>query len=176
MCWLVRDKYGGNLPTRDVLEHDLQRIASGEPIAYVIGWVTFAGCRIHVDQNVLIPRPETEWLVELMCREWGRGHSSAKPARIVDLGTGSGCVAIALAKQLHHVHITAIDLSKAALRVAQHNAVLNNVDISFVCSDWFANFPPTAQFDYIFCNPPKPKGEKGAAKTSRAKSTKKKTA
>ncbi len=134
----------------------VQRAATGYPIAYLIGYKEFFSLRFAVTPEVLIPRPETEVLVERtigLVREAG-----LETATILDIGTGSGCIAVALAKHLPGVRITAGDVSAAALKVARENADRHGLGdrITFVESDLFA--PLSADFvdgvDIIVSNPP----------------------
>ena len=121
------------------------RRTAGEPIAYLMGHREFHGLDFRVTPDVLIPREETELLVELALE--------AKAARILDLGTGSGCLAIAVAKSLPGAEVTAVDASAAALDVARGNAARHEVSVRFLQGDWFA---PLAgeRFDLILANPP----------------------
>lgn len=121
------------------------RRAAGEPIAYLTGHREFYGLDFHVTPDVLIPREETELLVGLALE--------AKAARILELGTGSGCLAVAVAKHLPPAEVTAVDVSAAALIVARENAVRHGVKVRFLQGDWFA---PLAgeRFDLILANPP----------------------
>jgi release factor glutamine methyltransferase len=121
------------------------RRGTGEPVAYLIGHREFYGLDCQVTPDVLIPREETELLVDIAVE---------KPAqRILDLGTGSGCLAIAVAKQLPQARVTAVDVSAAALAVARENAARHGVAVRFLQGDWFA---PLAgeRFDLILANPP----------------------
>lgn len=121
------------------------RRAAGEPIAYLAGQREFYGLDFHVTPAVLIPREETELLVDIAC---------GRPARrILDLGTGSGCLAIAVAKALPQSEVTAVDVSAAALEVARANAARHGVAVRFLQGDWFA---PLAgeRFGLILANPP----------------------
>lgn len=108
---------------------DLKR---GRPIQYVLGKVYFHGLEFFVDNNVLIPRPETEELVQLVLDE-ERGKK--RTLVIIDIGTGSGCIAIALKKKIPHAHVYALDVSVGALAVAKRNATTNDADIHFILSD-----------------------------------------
>lgn len=121
------------------------RRAAGEPVAYLTGRREFYGLDFRVTPDVLIPREETELLVDLALE--------TQAARILDLGTGSGCLAIAVAKQRPQAAVTAADASAAALAVARDNAVRHGVNIRFLQGDWFA---PLAgeRFDLILANPP----------------------
>lgn len=103
----------------------LQRAEQGEPIPYILGTAPFFDLNIHVSPAVLIPRPETEQLVELVVK-WVRQYETASPS-LVDVGTGSGCIAIVLARQLPQATIAAVDISPAALILAQENAQMNRV-------------------------------------------------
>lgn len=124
--------------------------AAGEPIAYLVGTREFYGRDFAVSPAVLIPRPETELLVDL-----GKAAviGTTKP-RILDLGCGSGCVAITLALELSGAEVTAIDVSAAALDVARSNAERLGVQIRFMHSDWFAALDAEERFDLIVANPP----------------------
>jgi release factor glutamine methyltransferase len=129
-----------------------ERRARGEPIAYIVGWKAFCGLEIAVDRRVLVPRPETEQLVQACAADL---VDRADP-RIVDVGTGSGAIACALAHLLPRASITASDVSAEALELAAHNArALGFADqITFVRSDLFADFPKGARYDAIVANLP----------------------
>lgn len=127
-----------------------QRRRDGEPFAYITGWREFYGRNFKVTPAVLIPRPETELLVERAI-ECTRG---LQRPRFLDLGTGSGAIAVTLAAELPHARITAIDASGSALEVAAFNGkVLAPGRIEFLASDWFAGLPGRT-FDLIAANPP----------------------
>lgn len=129
----------------------LARRALGEPIAYLTGLREFYGLEFFVTPDVLIPRPETELLVELALEHIP--HDT--PARVLDLGTGSGAIAISIAQQRPLAQITAVDRSRSALDIAQKNAArLGCANIRFVESDWFAALDPENPFDLIASNPP----------------------
>ena len=130
----------------------VQRRLTGEPIQYITGEAEFFGLPFHVTSDVLIPRPETEHLVESVLSRLPHNH----PVSIADVGTGSGAIAIALAVHLPEAHVTALDLSTEALHVAQLNAENHHVAhrIRFLQSDLFAALPPGAAFDAIVSNPP----------------------
>jgi len=134
---------------KNKLEELIKRRQTGEPIAYITGTKEFWSLKLTVDKNVLIPRPETELLVELALEK-----VISKTAIIADLGTGSGAIALALAKEKPDWQIVATDFSRLALDTAQHNAKklhLNNV--KFYLGDWCAALPST-EFDLIISNPP----------------------
>ena len=125
------------------------RRAAGEPVAYLTGSREFFSLAFKVTPAVLIPRPETELLVETVL---DRIPADA-PWRVLDLATGSGCVAIAIARQRPRAQVTATDVSPAALAVARENAARHGVNIEFVESDWFAALSGR-RFDLIVANPP----------------------
>ena len=125
------------------------RRAAGEPIAYLVGFREFYGRGFAVTPDVLIPRPETELLVDIVKQKVGAGGT----AILLDLGTGSGCLAITLALELPCARVAAVDFSVAALDVARRNAERLGAAVSFVESDWFDALPPQ-RFDLIVANPP----------------------
>jgi release factor glutamine methyltransferase len=130
------------------------RHIAGEPIQYLTGEQEFYGLAFRVTPAVLIPRPETEILVEealTLIRNCGNST-----VRIADVGTGSGCIAIAIAHQVAGANCWAIDISAPALRLAKENAVRHGTinRIHFVQSDLLDCFSPVPQFDFILCNPP----------------------
>lgn len=129
------------------LENLMRRRLAGEPIAYLVGEREFFGLPFSVTPAVLIPRPDTELLVELALQR-------LPPAgRMVDLGTGSGAIAVAIAHQRPDAHVTALDASAAALAVARQNADRNQVSVRFLQSDWYAGLG-SEQFDIVVSNPP----------------------
>ena len=125
----------------------LERLKTHEPIQYVLGKTTFMNLEFKVNSSVLIPRPETEELVRLMLKEDLDGKE------ILDIGTGSGCIAVSLAKNLPKAKVTALDISIDALEVAKENAKLNNVSIEFINADIF-EFQTNKKYDIIVSNPP----------------------
>jgi release factor glutamine methyltransferase len=128
-----------------------RRIA-GEPMAYLIGEREFYGLAFHVDPAVLIPRPETELLVELALQHL------APDACVLDMGTGSGAIAIAIAHARPDAKVWALDASTQALQVARRNAERHRVDVQFLHSDWYAalddELKDEQRFDVILSNPP----------------------
>ena len=128
-------------------EQDLLRLKQGEPVQYIVGNVDFYGCPIIVNPHVLIPRFETEGLVEKVI-EKVQNRSNLK---IVDLGTGSGCIAIALKRKLN-CEMDAVDISAFALEVARKNAEINQVAITFYEGDFLEPLQDT--YDVIISNPP----------------------
>lgn len=140
---LLKEKYP------KTIEEILVKIKSGYPVQYLIGNVYFYNSLINVSENVLIPRPETEYLVEKTI-DYAKQRFNHK-INIIDLGTGSGCIAIALKKELDS-EVSAIDISKDALDLAKLNARENNVDINFYESD--ITKPLENMYDIIISNPP----------------------
>lgn len=125
-----------------ILKNALERLKKEEPIQYIIGKTEFYGLPFFVDENTLIPRPETEELVEWVLLEVSKFQSfkgakleNEKSIQILDIGTGSGCIPISLAKNISEVKIAAIDVSVDALKIAKKNAALNKVNVSFIEAD-----------------------------------------
>lgn len=133
----------------DNYQEMLSKVLNGYPIQYLIGYIDFFGYKINVNEKVLIPRFETELLVEKTIKYAKDFFDS--PIDAIDLGTGSGCIAIALKKELPNVSMNAIDVSNEALEVAKANALLNNCPISFSNTD-FGNYE--GEYDLIVSNPP----------------------
>ena len=134
----------------DYYNEAIQELTKGRPIQYIIGNVSFYGYQFMVNENVLIPRFETELLVDKTINKIKKLFKDKK-IDIIDLGTGSGCIAITLKKELD-CHVTALDISKEALSVANANATLNAADINFInrdMSDYTEN-----KYDVIISNPP----------------------
>ena len=124
----------------------ISRRKDNEPLQYILGETEFYGYTIKVDKSVLIPRPETELLVEIIIAE----ENDIK--NILEIGTGSGALVIALAKKMNGIVIDATDISEDALRIAEQNAMLNQVDINIFKSDIFENV--LCKYDIIISNPP----------------------
>jgi|SRR3989344_6982478 len=141
----------------NILSKYIKRRKQGEPIAYILGYKDFMGLRFKVNKDVLIPRPETEWLVEKIVQSEKLKVKSGR-IRILDLGTGSGCIIISLAKLLSTKHLAlstsfyASDISKKALAIAKANAKENGVKIQFIHSDILQNI--RISFDVIVANLP----------------------
>lgn len=127
----------------------LVRLLNHEPIQYITGEARFHGLELKVTPAVLIPRPETSELVDLICDRAGERED----LRVLDLCTGSGCIALALARSLKFPKITAVDISAAAVDVARDNAQRLKTKIDFIQADIF-KWTPSAQFDIIVSNPP----------------------
>lgn len=134
----------------------VDRLKSMEPLQYIFGQTEFYSLPLIVNRSVLIPRPETEELVEMIIKSFA--HVSGTPLRILDIGTGSGCIAIALKKYIPNATVTAIDVSHTALQTAKENAVLNQTEINFIQADILYTEKATSlisgPFDLIVSNPP----------------------
>ncbi|MGH7944055.1 MAG: peptide chain release factor N(5)-glutamine methyltransferase [Opitutaceae bacterium] len=129
----------------------VRRRAQHEPVQYILGETDFFGLKLKVDRRVLIPRPETEELVGHATRAVG----ASAPARILDLGTGSGAIALALAHTFPAARVVAVDRSEDALALARENAVSTGLDgrVTFLISNWFEMLP-SGTFDLVVSNPP----------------------
>lgn len=137
----LKKYYKGNI------EDAIKRYKNGEPVQYIVGDVDFYGNIIKVDKRVLIPRFETEGLVEIALK-----YLDNTKLDVVDLGTGSGCISITLKKKLPNINMDAVDISIDALTLARENARLNNVDINFINGDMLK--PLNKKYDCIISNPP----------------------
>jgi len=136
----------------------VQQRIQGHPIAHLVGEKEFWGLTFKVSPSTLIPRPDTEILVEttltLIQQSSKNTPPSSEPLKLIDLGTGSGAIACAIKHELKDSHVTAVDFSHDALDVAKFNAEQHQLAIHFYQSDWFTALPKTEQFDYILSNPP----------------------
>ncbi len=169
IAWLLKDKYEWSTTTiHDFLAskilqqqkisksiaHDLHRLEQGEPLAYVIGWVDFLGCRIDLSLRPLIPRPETEyWVGEIMKNIQHMAHD--KPTQVLDLCCGSGCIGIAVLKHLPNCVVDFVDISERAIEQTKKNLQANNLPLenySLKQSDVFEKV--IGSYNFIFCNPP----------------------
>ena len=149
--------------TLNLLQSATKQLEQEVPLQYIIGKTEFYGLPFVVNKHVLIPRPETEELVAWVVSESSRFKTfntstkqttDKKQLKILDIGTGSGCIPISLKKQLPFAKISAIDISKEALTVAKKNAVLNNVDIHFILQDILKTVALDQHYDIIISNPP----------------------
>ncbi|KRD12930.1 protein-(glutamine-N5) methyltransferase, release factor-specific [Flavobacterium sp. Root901] len=131
----------------------LAQLKKEVPIQYLLGKTSFYGLDFEVNENVLIPRPETEELVEWIINE-NAATDRSKKLKILDIGTGSGCIAISLAKNLPNAEVYAIDVSKKAIETAKRNANKNNVDVTFIFQNILETEELKCQFDIIVSNPP----------------------
>ena len=148
-AWLLahdRDELSSDMVAR--LDKLFQRRLAGEPVAYITGFKEFFGLRLQVDARVLDPRPDTETLVEWALELLPMGT----PARVLDLGTGSGAVALALQHERPTSQVTAVDASTDALAVAQANALRLNLPVQFVQSHWMEAI--AGPFELLVSNPP----------------------
>lgn len=133
-------------------QNALNRLKEGEPVQYILGYTEFYNCHIKVDNNVLIPRPETEVLVDWIVSDMDQ-LKPGKTLSILDLGTGSGCMAIALAKHLNYP-VKAIDISPEAIQLAKENANLNQVSVDFKTLDMNRLDDADDVPDILVSNPP----------------------
>ncbi len=137
-----------NEEQKEELRKKIERVKKNEPLQYVLGETTFYGRRFKCDQRALIPRPETEELTDWIIND----VSNDGNIRILDIGCGSGCIAITLAKELKNSIVTALDISKEAISLTEENCKINNCQVECINDDIF-NFSD-AQYDIIVSNPP----------------------
>lgn len=138
------------------LDTAVRRIEQGEPLQHVLGYADFCGNHFGVNASVLIPRPETEWLVdegERLMNDASNAAPSA-PKRILDIGTGSGCIAISLKLRLGEAYVEAWDISEEALRTAESNAKALKAEVAFCKRDALRAEESVAPWDLIVSNPP----------------------
>ena len=131
-------------------ENCLEKLSKNIPVQYITGQANFCNLLMKVNPNVLIPRPETQELVHLILNN----HKQDSLKEILDIGTGSGCIIIALKKILPNTNCTAIDISKDAIRTAKANAVLNKVEVDFITKDILEYKNEEKSWDMIVSNPP----------------------
>ena len=144
------------------LDTAVRRIEQGEPLQHVLGYADFCGNRFSVNGSVLIPRPETEWLVDegaklmdgCIASDETQHKAPYSPKRILDIGTGSGCIAISLKLRLGDAYVEAWDISEEALRTAQDNADALKVEVVFIKRDALRADNTAAPWDLIVSNPP----------------------
>lgn len=132
----------------------IKRLKEEEPIQYILGETEFFGLPFKVNKHTLIPRPETEELVTLIIENFNKQIPKSKSPVILDVGTGSGCIAISLAKHLPKAKVYALDVSREALKVAKINAALNKVELEFIEADILNQKNWNLEFDLIVSNPP----------------------
>jgi release factor glutamine methyltransferase len=147
-------------PELGLIRELVRRRGRREPVQHIVGFSEFWGLRLKSDRRALIPRPETEYLVETVAARWAQ-----PPGRILDLGTGGGAIALALAKEFPSARVTAVDASRAALELAAENAESTGLAgrVTLVESDWFAGLAPGETFDLVIANPPYLSREETAA-------------
>lgn len=146
----------------------IEQLKKEIPIQYLLGKTSFYGLEFEVNENVLIPRPETEelveWIIESQKLSFDSAQDDSGKIKILDIGTGSGCIAISLAKNIPNAQVFAIDVSEKALATAHKNAVMNQVEVNFIKTDILktndleklpsSHFPLPTYFDVIVSNPP----------------------
>ncbi|MBK5191628.1 MAG: peptide chain release factor N(5)-glutamine methyltransferase [Flavobacteriaceae bacterium] len=142
-----------SLEEKEKFESAIHRLILHEPIQYIIGETEFFGLKFKVNKNVLIPRPETEELVQWILDDI-RESKTPSNLKILDIGTGSGCIAISLAKNLPNAEIFTLDISENALKTARENAGLNKVNVNFMQADILNLEALSGKFDVIVSNPP----------------------
>jgi release factor glutamine methyltransferase len=145
-------------------ESVLADLKKQKPIQYILGETEFYGLPFLVNENTLIPRPETEELVEWILSDFNNSQPEIRNLKLLDIGTGSGCIAISLAKNLQNAQVFAIDVSEKALATAKENASINKVEVNFINVDILnvnelselqtSNFKLETSFDIIVSNPP----------------------
>lgn len=138
----------------DAFKKLLKRRVKNEPVQYIIGETEFMGYPFKVDESVLIPRPETEILVELAA-DWLRTKKKEKQLSVLDIGTGSGCIGVSVAKLVENSQVTLVDVSDEALSIARENADVNDVSdrVTLKQMDVLSE-EPEGQYNLILCNPP----------------------
>lgn len=143
------EKYG-------LLNTALARLKKEEPIQYILGKTEFYGYPFKVNENTLIPRPETEELVEWILNEVKELdlENNKQKLSILDIGTGTGCIPISLKNELPNAKVSAIDVSEEALKIANENALLNEAEITFIHQDILQTESLPKQYDVIVSNPP----------------------
>ena len=143
-----------------VIREYVRRRGRREPVQHIIGFTEFHGLRIKTDRRALVPRPETEFLAEIVVGRW-----KEPPGRVLDLGTGTGVLALALAKAFPSARVTAVDASRDALSLAAENAQAAGLSgqVAFLQSDWFQALPDGEAFDLVVSNPPYLSAEETAA-------------
>ncbi|MFI3295830.1 MAG: peptide chain release factor N(5)-glutamine methyltransferase [Rikenellaceae bacterium] len=128
----------------------IARLTTGEPVQYVVGFEEFMGRRFNLNSDTLIPRVETEQLVEWIVEK----YATKKKVRVLDIGTGSGAIAISLALELKESMVEAIDISQNAIEMANQNSINNRAKVEFRVQDLFEYNPKPCQYDLIVSNPP----------------------
>jgi release factor glutamine methyltransferase len=143
-------------PEQSLRLHQMaERRIAREPLQLILGTVQFRGLELAMERGVLIPRPETEIVVDTAINLWKQAGAGL-PLLGLDVGTGSGCIALALAQEIPSLHMTGIDLSVQAIRLAQRNRQLNGLDgqVDFIVGDWLSPIPIKHKFGLVIANPP----------------------
>lgn len=142
----------------------LERRLAGEPVQYITGRAAFRDLDLHVDRRVLVPRPETELLVDVVLDHLRERADSRRPPRVLDLGTGSGCIALSIAQEHPGAAVLATDASEDALEVARTNAREHGLAdrVTFAHGHWFDAVAPDERFDVVVSNPPYISGAEAA--------------
>ena len=148
-AYFLRDEVYLNSEQQKQLGDAILRLKKQEPIQYILGETTFCDLTFNVNPSVLIPRPETSELVE-----WIENENKNSNARILDIGTGSGCIAISLAKKLPTAKVTGWDISDEALKTAKVNNTKNGTNVTFAHCDILKFQPQEAEYDIVVSNPP----------------------
>ena len=148
MAYFLKDNITLTAEQEALLDNAIERLKKQEPIQYILGYSDFCGLRFKVTPATLIPRPETSELVEWIANE------ATGSERILDIGTGSGCIAVSLAHKLPQSKVTAWDISHEAIAVATENSKANGCSVTFEHVDILAYQPTGEQFDIIVSNPP----------------------
>lgn len=151
---LVHDQDELDEDVLKVFDERLNKLISGKPIQYILNKQDFMGLHFYVDENVLIPQPDTENLVEEVIKISKTLKMSKEQLKVLDMCTGSGAIAVSLSKYIDKALIYASDISINALDVAKKNAKSNSLDITFIHSDLFNDIEISNQFDIIVSNPP----------------------
>ena len=149
-AWLMsHDTDVLTLAQQQTLDEHIQRRLAGEPVAYIVGTKEFFGLNLSVTSDVLVPRPDTEVLVE-----WALDVLPLTSTFVLDLGTGSGAIGLAIKHNRSHADITLVDASQSALDVALGNAISLGLVVHGLQGNWFESVPPSERFDLIVSNPP----------------------
>lgn len=149
MAIILNDEFPTNENSERGLKQAINELSQHSPIQHILGSVEFYGCELKVDKRALIPRPETEELVD-----WILIENTLEAPSILDIGTGTGCIPIALKNAIPNAKVVAVDVSEDALRLAQENAKQNGIEVDFRCLDILNDNFPFDQLDMVVSNPP----------------------
>lgn len=163
--WLLRDKYNGKVAPQFEADfnNDLLRLQNGEPLAYIIGWVSFLGAKIYLDSLPLIPRAETEyWVADAIdqinkqIKDYAKKYGKEN-IKVLDLCAGSGCIGVAVLKNIEGAQVDFVEIDTAHHKTIQKNIIENNIDISrtkIFGGNLFENLNTDNKYDFILTNPP----------------------